>query len=101
VPVYLPLHFLHITVEGPELSVSGFGLSFAKIPISFGKGLFHGKLASCRIYNDPGINGEFVVVAGPAGPQDEMNTEGVVTCICVHPLVRKHLITLRRKMIWI
>jgi hypothetical protein len=60
-----------------------FGLSFAKIPIGFGNKLLHGKLASCCVYNDPGINGEFVIVAGPAGPQDEMNTKGVVT---FHPI---------------
>ena len=77
-PVQLSVHFLQVTVERPKFRIFRFGGSFAKIPIGFGKGLFHGKLASCRIYNDSGINGEFVVVAGPAGPQDEMNTKGVV-----------------------
>ena len=77
-PVQLPVHFLQVTVEGPKFRIFRFGGSFAEIPIDLGKGLFHGKLAASCIYDDPGINGEFVVVAGPAGPQDEMNTKGVV-----------------------
>ena len=78
-PVQLPVHFLQVTVERPKFRVFRFGGSFAEIPIDLGKGLFHGKLAASCIYDDPGINGEFVVVARSAGPQDEMNTEGVVT----------------------
>jgi len=62
-----------------ELRIFRFGLSFAKIPIGFENRVLHGKLGSGSIYNDPGVNWKFVVVASPAGPQDEMNTKGVVT----------------------
>ena len=78
-PVQLPVHFLQVTVERPKFSVFWFGGFFAEIPIGLGKGLFHGKLAPSCIYDDPGINGEFVVFGRSAGPHDEMNTKGVVT----------------------
>ena len=77
-PVQLPVHFLQVAVEGPKFRIFRFGLSFSNIPIFYGNGMFHGKLASRSVYRDPGINREFVVVAGSAGPQDEMNTKGVV-----------------------